>query len=100
VRAGNAVAVRVDVDDGREGFAVLAESAQSGDAAEVERIRAEITRAVIQAVGYSPRAVLALPPGTLPKTPSGKLQRRKAAELFARVGAESADYTARWAARA
>jgi len=100
VRAGNAVAIRVDVDDGREGFAVLAESAQSGDAAEVERIRAEITRAVIQAVGYSPRAVLALPPGTLPKTPSGKLQRRKAAELFARVGAESADYTARWAARA
>ena len=64
VRAGNAVAVRIDAGDGREGFAVLAESAQAGDAAEAERIRAEITRAVIQAVGYNPRAVLVLPPGT------------------------------------
>jgi fatty-acyl-CoA synthase len=100
VRAGNAVAVRIEAGDGRESFSVLAESAQAGNAAEVERIRAEVTRAVNQAVGYNPRAVLVLPPGTLPKTPSGKLRRRKAAELFARIDAESADYTARWAARA
>ncbi|MBO0864228.1 MAG: AMP-binding protein, partial [Mycobacterium sp.] len=100
VRAGNAVAVRIEAGDGRESFAVLAESAQAGDAAEVERIRAEVTRAVNQAVGYNPRAVLTLPPGTLPKTPSGKLRRGKAAELFARIDAESADYTTRWAARA
>jgi fatty-acyl-CoA synthase len=100
VRAGNAAAVRIDAGDDRESFAVLVESAQAADTAEAERIRAEIARAVSQAVGYNARAVLVLPPGTLPKTPSGKLQRRKAAELFARIDAESADYTARWAARA
>jgi fatty-acyl-CoA synthase len=100
VRAGNAVAVRIKAGDGPESFAVLAESAQAGDTAEAERIRAEITRAVNQAVGYLPRAVLALPPGTLPKTPSGKPQRGKAAELFTRIDAEAADYTARRAAPA
>ena len=44
VRAGNAAAVRIDAGDGRESFAVLAESAQAGDPAEAERIRAEIAR--------------------------------------------------------
>jgi fatty-acyl-CoA synthase len=100
VRAGNAVAVRIEAGDGRESFAVLAESARAGDPAEAERIRAEIARVVGQAVGYNARAVLVLPPGSLPKTPSGKLQRRKAAELFARLDAESADYTTRSAMRA
>ena len=95
VRAGNAAAVRIDAGDGRESFAVLAESAQAGDPAEAERIRAEIALRVSQAVGYNARAVLVLPPGTLPKTPSGKLQRAKAAELFARIDAESVDDTTR-----
>jgi fatty-acyl-CoA synthase len=95
VRAGNTAAVRIDAGDGRESFAVLAESAQAGDPAEAERIRAEIAREVSQRVGYNARAVLVLPPGTLPKTPSGKLQRAKAAELFARFDAESADDTRR-----
>jgi fatty-acyl-CoA synthase len=95
VRAGNTAAVRIDAGDGREGFAVLAESAQSGDPAEAERIRTEIARAVSQGVGYNARAVLVLPPGTLPKTPSGKLQRAKAAELFVRIDAESVDDTMR-----
>jgi fatty-acyl-CoA synthase len=100
VRAGNAAAVRIDAGDGRESFAVLAESAHAADTAEAERIRAEISRGVSQAIGYNARAVLVLPPGTLPKTPSGKLQRRKAAELFARLDAESADYIARREVRA
>jgi len=30
-----------------------------------------------------------LPPGSVPKTGSGKLQRTKAAELFARLDAEA-----------
>ncbi|HUO38202.1 MAG TPA: long-chain-fatty-acid--CoA ligase, partial [Mycobacterium sp.] len=97
VRAGNAAAVRIEAGDGRESFAVLAESAQAGEAIEADRIRAEIARAVSRAVGFNPRGVVVLPPGGLPKTPSGKLQRGKAAELFARVDAEFADYTARWA---
>jgi fatty-acyl-CoA synthase len=100
VRAGNAVAVRIDAGDGRESFAVLAESKQAGDPVEAERIRAEIALRVSQAVGYNARAVLVLPPGSVPKTGSGKLQRGKAAELFARVEAEAANYTSRQADRA
>jgi fatty-acyl-CoA synthase len=95
VRAGNAAAVRIDAGDGREGFAVLVESRLAADTVETERMRAEITRRVVQAVGYTARTVLVLPPESLPKTPSGKLQRRRAAELFGRLDAESVDYTAR-----
>jgi fatty-acyl-CoA synthase len=100
VRAGNAAAVRIDAGDGRESFAVLAESKQADDPVEAERIRAEIALRVSQAVGYNARAVLVLPPGRVPKTGSGKLQRGKAAELFARIEAEAADYTSRRADRA
>ena len=89
VRAGNAVAVRIDAGQFREGFAVLAESKLAADPVEAERIRAEIALGVNQAVGHNARAVLVLPPGSVPKTGSGKLQRRKAAELFARLTAEA-----------
>ena len=60
----------------------------------------EDLEAVVAAVGYHPRAVLILPPGTLPKTPSGKLQRGKASELYMRLDADATDYAAREAARA
>jgi fatty-acyl-CoA synthase len=100
VRAGNAAAVRIDAGDGRESFAVLAESKHADDPAEAERIRAEIALRVSQAVGYNARAVLVLPPGSLPKTGSGKMQRGKAAELFASIEAEAAAYTSRRADRA
>jgi fatty-acyl-CoA synthase len=89
VRAGNAVAVRIDAGQFREGFAVLAESKLAADSVEAERIRAEIALRVNQAVGHNARAVLVLPPGSVPKTGSGKLQRRKAAELFARHEAKA-----------
>jgi len=100
VRAGNAVAVRIDAGDSRESFAVLAESKQADDPAEAERIRAEIALRVSQAVGYNARAVLVLPPGSVPKTGSGKLQRGKAAEVFARIEGTAVDYTSRKEARA
>ncbi|MGO4443535.1 fatty acyl-AMP ligase [Mycobacterium sp. 2YAF39] len=100
VRAGNAVAVRIDAGDSRESFAVLAESKQADDPAEAERIRAEIALRVSKAVGYNARAVLVLPPGSVPKTGSGKLQRGKAAELFARFEGQANDYTSRKEARA
>jgi fatty-acyl-CoA synthase len=100
VRAGNAAAVRIEDRGGRESFAVLAESKLADDAAEAERIRAEIALRVSQAVGYNARAVLILPPGSLPKTGSGKLQRGNAAELFARIEAQAADYTSQREGRA
>ena len=100
VRAGNAAAVRIEAGNGRESFAVLAESKQADDPAEAERIRAEIALRVSQAVGYNARTVLVLPPGSVPKTGSGKLQRGKAAELLGRIDAQAADYTSQRAVRA
>ena len=88
VRAGNAVAVRIDAGHRRESFAVLAESKSADDPVEAERIRAEIALRVHRAVGHNPRAVLVLPAGSVPKTGSGKLQRGKAAELFAGLDAD------------
>ncbi|MBO0805455.1 MAG: fatty acyl-AMP ligase [Nocardiopsaceae bacterium] len=82
VRAGNAVAIRLDVGTGRERFAVAAESKRAGDE-EAERLLAkEITARVTDEIGARPAEVLILPPGSLPKTSSGKLQRAAAARLL------------------
>jgi fatty-acyl-CoA synthase len=38
-------------------------------------LRKEIAARVVDAVSFRPGAVVVLPPGALPKTPSGKLRR-------------------------
>ena len=82
VRAGNVVAVRLDADgDRRESFAVVVESNRADDDAEADRIRKEVTSAVVDAVAARPRTVTVLAPGSLPKTPSGKLRRSSSIEL-------------------
>ena len=82
VRAGNVVAVRLDAtEDRRESFAVIVESAKADDSAEADRIRKDVTGAVVDAVGARPRTVTVLSPGSLPKTPSGKLRRSSSVEL-------------------
>lgn len=81
VRAGNAAAVRLDAGSRRERFAVVCESASAGDGAAEKALRKEITSNVVRAVGVRPAAVVVLPPGSLPKTPSGKLKRAATAEL-------------------
>ncbi|TDV45432.1 fatty acyl-AMP ligase [Actinophytocola oryzae] len=83
VRAGNAVAVRLDAGTRRERFAVVAESRLASDAEKVKVLRKEIGARVFEAVNARPSAVLVLPPGTLPKTPSGKLRRAAAGEQLA-----------------
>ncbi|GAA5043254.1 fatty acyl-AMP ligase [Nocardia callitridis] len=75
VRAGNAVAVRLDAGDKRESFAVVVESGNHEDPDEVKRIEREIVHAVFSEVGARPRTVAVLGPGSLPKTSSGKLRR-------------------------
>jgi fatty-acyl-CoA synthase len=83
VRAGNAVAVRLDAGTRRERFAVVVESKKAGDD-DVERVlRKEIGARVFEAVNARPSAVLVLPAGSLPKTPSGKLRRAAAGEQLA-----------------
>ena len=82
VRTGCAVAVRLDAGASRESFAVAAESDSFDDPAEVRRIKHDVAHAVITAVDMRPRIVVVLAPGTIPKTPSGKLQRSSSATLI------------------
>jgi fatty-acyl-CoA synthase len=81
VRPGNAVAVRLDAGTRRERFAVVVESRSAGDEDVEKSIRKEITARVVDAVGLRPFAVVVLKPGSLPKTPSGKLRRSAASSL-------------------
>jgi fatty-acyl-CoA synthase len=83
VRAGNAVAVRIDAGTRRERFAVVLESKLAGDTTEEARLRKEVASRVFEAVEARPVAVVVLSPGTLPKTPSGKLRRAAAGEQLA-----------------
>lgn len=46
------------------------------------RLREQVLAAVLAAVGVRPAEVRLLPPGSIPKTPSGKPQRSHAARLF------------------
>ncbi len=81
VRPGCAVAVRLDAGDARETFAVVVESNVFDDAAEVRRIKHDIAHEVVTEVDMRPRNVVVLGPGSIPKTPSGKLRRASSAAL-------------------
>lgn len=85
VRAGNAVAVRLDAGDDRhrESFLVAVESRRAGEPEVVRGIRKEVTSRVVSAVGVRPADVVVLGPGSLPKTPSGKLRRAATRALLA-----------------
>lgn len=77
VRAGNVVAFAGDPERGRTPVVVLAET-RSDDH---EATRREVVRQVLDVVGLRARVVL-LPPGSLPKTSSGKLQRSLSRSRF------------------
>jgi fatty-acyl-CoA synthase len=85
VRAGNTVAVRLSAGEGRhrESFLVAVESRKAGDADAEQLIRKDVTSRVVSAVGVRPAEVVVLAPGSLPKTPSGKLRRAATGELLA-----------------
>lgn len=81
VRPGCAVAVRLDAGQSRESFAVVIESKDFDDAAEVRRIKHDVAHEVVAEVDLRPRNVVVLAPGSIPKTPSGKLRRASSAAL-------------------
>ncbi|OKH85275.1 long-chain fatty acid--CoA ligase [Mycobacterium sp. ST-F2] len=81
VRPGCAVAVRLDAGHSRETFAVAVESNAWQDPAEVRRIEHQVAHEVVTEVDVRPRNVVVLGPGTIPKTPSGKLRRANSVEL-------------------
>jgi fatty-acyl-CoA synthase len=81
VRPGCAVAVRLDAGHARESFAVAVESNAYQDPAEVRRIEHQVAHEVVSEVDLRPRNVVVLGPGTIPKTPSGKLRRATSVTL-------------------
>jgi len=81
VRPGCAVAVRLDAGHSRETFAVAVESNAWEDPAEVRRIEQQVAHEVVSEVDVRPRNVVVLGPGTIPKTPSGKLRRANSVGL-------------------
>jgi fatty-acyl-CoA synthase len=81
VRPGCAVAVRLDAGHSRETFAVAVESNAFEDPAEVRRIEHQVAHEVVTEVDVRPRNVVVLGPGSIPKTPSGKLRRSTSVTL-------------------
>ncbi|MEV4144537.1 fatty acyl-AMP ligase [Amycolatopsis sp. NPDC049691] len=91
VRAGNAVAVRLDAGSRRERFAVVVESKLAGDAEAEKKLMKQVSARVRDAVDMRPYAVVVLPAGSLPKTPSGKVKRAATAQQFADKIKKNAD---------
>ncbi|HEU5174325.1 MAG TPA: AMP-binding protein, partial [Gemmatimonadaceae bacterium] len=82
VRRGRVVAIGVmDERSGTEQLVVLTE-AHHQERAERERIERDVIAAVVEAIGMPPDVVAVLPPGAIPKTPSGKLRRGATRELY------------------
>ncbi|MBL7494031.1 AMP-binding protein [Frankia sp. AgB1.9] len=80
VRAGNAVAFATRRPNARtDSVMVVFELRPGHDEADV---CARVTAAVLTTVGARPAAVRAVPAGSIPKTPSGKLQRADAARRW------------------
>ena len=62
-------------------FAVAVESNAWQDPVEVRRIEHQVAHEVVAEVDVRPRNVVVLGPGTIPKTPSGKLRRANSVSL-------------------
>ncbi len=71
VRAGNVIAFGVEGSKRKETIIVVAEVR----ADDIEAVRQAIREQVSAIVGFPPRDITLVEPGTLPKTSSGKLQR-------------------------
>jgi fatty-acyl-CoA synthase len=79
VRKGNAVAFGI-VRRAREGIVVIAETRLVGE--EAAKLAKQIGSEVRKAMRVAADHVVLLVPGSLPKTPSGKLQRRLTRTLY------------------
>jgi fatty-acyl-CoA synthase len=78
IRIGNVVAFSVSGENSEE-LVVVAETKVTEDP---ELLARAVQRRVHDAFGVRPRAIELVGPGALPKTSSGKLQRRKTKQLF------------------
>ena len=71
----------VDEGAGTEKMVVVAES-REGDAKKRAAIAAAVTEQVSQGLGLPPDRVEIIPPGSIPKTSSGKLRREETKQLY------------------
>lgn len=78
VRRGNVVAFATQDDSGEEQLVVVAEALSS----EAHGLPERISSTVLRTIGITPWKVVLVAQGTLPRTSSGKPQRRKTRELF------------------
>jgi fatty-acyl-CoA synthase len=78
VRAGNVIAFGVEGRNHREAIVVVAET----KLADTKELHATINEHVRAVVGVPAKEIVLVPPGTLPKTSSGKLQRSLCRELY------------------
>ena len=94
VRKGNVVAFSRP-DEHSEALVIALETRAS----DLEVLQKAVAKAVSRALGVTVSEVVCLPPGALPKTSSGKLQRRKTREQYlagtlGSEGSRTADSTA------
>jgi acyl-CoA synthetase (AMP-forming)/AMP-acid ligase II len=75
-------------DDGEGRYAVIAEARPGVEAADLRRAAARIRADIARAWGTGPSVVGFVPSGSLPKTPSGKLQRKHLRSLYLDDGIE------------
>ncbi len=84
IRQGNvAVFGGVDADGGTERLVVLAET-RKRDAGEQDRLRARINAVAVDLLDMPPDEVVLAPPGTIPKTSSGKIRRAASRRIYER----------------
>jgi fatty-acyl-CoA synthase len=80
VRPGSCVLVNLEGGNGTSPLLAMAEPAR--DAEDFAAIARSLSDAVRRATGFSLDECLIVPPGTLPKTPSGKIQRYRCRQLL------------------
>ena len=80
VRPGNCAAI----PDGAGGYLIVAERRRASGSADMPEACRWIRRELSINGGTAPSAVVIVPPGSLPKTASGKLQRRRLGQLHLR----------------
>jgi fatty-acyl-CoA synthase len=82
IRKGCVVAFGLrDAGSGTEKLVVVAESREN-DASRQSAVAAAVTHEVSQGLGLPPDRVELVPPGSIPKTSSGKLRREETRELY------------------
>lgn len=80
VRTGNVIAFGETGSRSKQHIVVVAETRADN----VIDLRSSITDQIVEDIGVPPREVVLVPPGTIPKTSSGKLQRSACRDLYRR----------------